>query len=72
MQHLEIDRPHLRARSTCIRCGSRKDVGLVLCWNCHRALKAEHDGSYGIAAERILADAETQLAQLAAKETHRV
>lgn len=40
MQHpqITIDHPLIRRSCECPLCGGKKDVGLVACWPCYRAV----------------------------------
>jgi hypothetical protein len=44
----------VRATTICVGCNGHKDVGLVLCWPCHRKQKAANDGGYSKAIEAKL------------------
>jgi hypothetical protein len=48
------DHPFTRNGIGCPLCGGDKERGLLICWPCHRALKAEFDGGYGYHAEDLL------------------
>ena len=52
------DNPCVRASVVCPVCRKHKDMGLVLCWPCHRTAKAAHDGCYGAFIERRIAACE--------------
>jgi hypothetical protein len=38
---------YVRALTVCIECLGPKATGLVICWPCHRRLKARYSGTYG-------------------------
>lgn len=56
--------PHVRAMRTCLACGGPKHVGLIVCWQCHNALKMRYDHGYGPTMERILQVAEVKREQV--------
>ena len=45
----------------CPVCIMPKPKGLILCWDCHRNLKAQHHGEYGAAANALLQRVEYML-----------
>ncbi len=45
----------VRGLPFCLGCGKPKGPALVLCWDCHHALKRKYDGSYGPRMEQLLA-----------------
>jgi hypothetical protein len=48
---------------TCLACGGKKDVGLLVCWHCHNNLKMHFDSGYGHTMERVLLTANEQIAK---------
>lgn len=52
--------PPIRALKTCLCCGGKKDIGCLVCWDCHNALKMTHEGGYGPTMERVLSVANAQ------------
>lgn len=44
----------VRKMTVCPSCLDRKEVGLVLCWQCHREQKRENDGCYSPKIEQYL------------------
>ena len=39
---------------TCIRCQGAKEVGLVVCWPCHHAMKRRFNGCYDPKVEQAI------------------
>lgn len=58
-----MDNPRVRNWTLCPLCKEPKDIGLVVCWPCHRAEKRRNNGGYSATAEHIIASFEQYLGE---------
>lgn len=58
-----IDHPQVRNWTLCPLCRDQKDIGLVVCWPCHRKEKRRNHGAYSDAAETIIESLERFLGE---------
>lgn len=52
--------PVVRAMKICLACGGGKDVGLLVCWECHNQLKMIYDDGYGPTMDRVIQKAQNE------------
>jgi hypothetical protein len=56
----------VRALAFCVCCKQPKQIGLLICWPCHRREKAANGGGYSAATQSKIETVDRGLAALAA------
>jgi hypothetical protein len=58
-------RDRVRALAYCLCCKGPKEIGLLICWPCHRSEKRANGGGYSPKTELLIVETDRSLAQLA-------